>query len=37
MRSLARQARAEQAAARVPAASRQLFKRLREALQAHET
>jgi ribosome-associated protein len=37
MRSLARQARAEQAAARVPAASRQLFKRLREALQAQET
>ena len=32
LRSLARQARAEQAAARPPAASRQLFRRLREAL-----
>jgi len=32
LRSLARQARAEQAAARPPAAARQLFRRLREAL-----
>jgi ribosome-associated protein len=32
MRSLAKQARIEQAAARPPAASRQLFRRLREAL-----
>ena len=37
MRSLMRQARAEQAAARPPAAARQLFRRLREALQAPET
>jgi ribosome-associated protein len=33
LRSLARQARAEQAASRPPAASRQLFRRLREALE----
>ena len=33
MRGLARQARAEQAAARPPAAARQLFRRLREALE----
>ncbi len=32
MRSLARQARAEREAARPPAAARQLFRRLREAL-----
>jgi ribosome-associated protein len=32
MRSLARQARAEQAASRPPAAARQLFRRLRESL-----
>ncbi len=32
MRALARQARAEQAAAKPPAASRQLFRELREAL-----
>ncbi|MEY2920687.1 MAG: hypothetical protein RL261_1992, partial [Pseudomonadota bacterium] len=32
LRSLARQARAEQANARPPAAARQLFRRLREAL-----
>lgn len=37
LRSLARQARAEQAAARPPAAARQLFKRLRDALLPHET
>src|SRR5512137_2629863 len=33
LRSLARQARAEQAASRPPAAARQLFRRLREALE----
>ena len=33
LRSLARQARAEQAAARAPAAARQLFRRLRTALE----
>ncbi len=33
MRSLARQARAERAAARPPAAARQLFRRLRQALE----
>ena len=33
LRSLARQARAEQASARPPAAARQLFRRLREALE----
>jgi len=32
LRSLARQARAEREAARPPAAARQLFRRLREAL-----
>jgi len=37
MRSLARQARAEQAASRPPAASRQLFRRLRTALEGAET
>jgi len=36
LRSLARQARAEQAASRPPAASRQLFRRLREALENAE-
>jgi len=36
MRSLARQARAEQAASRPPAASRQLFRRLRTALEGGE-
>jgi ribosome-associated protein len=36
MRSLVRQARAEQAAARPPAAARQLFRRLRMALEAPE-
>jgi ribosome-associated protein len=37
MRSLVRQARAEQAAARPPAAARQLFRRLREALETPAT
>ena len=37
LRSLARQARAEQAAARPPAAARQLFRRLRQALEGAET
>jgi ribosome-associated protein len=37
MRSLARQARAEQASSRPPAASRQLFRRLRTALEGGET
>ncbi len=37
LRSLARQARAEQAASRPPAASRQLFRRLREALEKPQT
>jgi ribosome-associated protein len=37
MRSLARQARAEQASSRPPAASRQLFRRLRTALEGEET
>jgi ribosome-associated protein len=37
MRSLARQARAEQAASRPPASSRQLFRRLRTALESGET
>jgi ribosome-associated protein len=36
LRSLARQARAEQAASRPPAAARQLFRRLREALENAE-
>jgi ribosome-associated protein len=36
LRGLARQARAEQAASRPPAASRQLFRRLREALENAE-
>jgi ribosome-associated protein len=36
LRSLARQARAEQAAARPPAAARQLFRRLRQALEPRE-
>ena len=36
LRSLARQARAEQAAARPPAAARQLFRRLRTALETPE-
>ncbi len=36
LRSLARQARAEQAAVRPPASSRQLFRRLREALPGAE-
>lgn len=36
LRSLARQARAEQATSRPPAAARQLFRRLREALESAE-
>lgn len=35
LRALARQARAEQTAAKPPAAARQLFRRLREALEKH--
>jgi hypothetical protein len=37
LRSLARQARAEQSASRPPAASRQLFRRLRESLPGPES
>ena len=37
LRSLARQARAEEASSRPPAASRQLFRRLREALEKPQT